>query len=215
MKKMLFIVAIATLVLSACSSRSGRRNNPVQKVTELAVDSCKYDAAGNILYFSEGKVSVKRFAGDQKVIVSIDGNDIINAKEEKVTVNNIIKILDEKCTPESSPSVCLQRFKEVIEKESLDSSFIEESESTQHYDFYLKSYKITVIRDNYIPFEKKGEMTISTKDIMGEYVGDFCSDRCEWSYDQQNQLLQLLLAKKEQGTAKPAKDEPKFVLLNK
>lgn len=213
MKKLLFIAAIAALLFSACTSRSGRRNNPIQKVTNLTIDSCKYDAAGNILYFSEGKVSVKRFLGDKKLLISIDGSQTLDVNDEEATVKKIIKIIDEKCTPEAYSSICLERFKEVIKKEVLDSSFLVESESTQHYDFYLKSYKITVIREDYIPFEKKGEISISTKDIMGEYVNDFCSGRWEWSYEEQNELFNLLLAKKKE-TAKPAKDEPKFVLLN-
>lgn len=206
MRKVLIFAAVAALLLSACTSRSGRRNSPVQKVADLVVDSCQYDESGNILYFSDGSVAVKRFQGDSKVIVNIGGSDTVNA-DGTITIKNLIKILDDKCSPEPYSLICLRRFKEVIKKESLDSCSIEKLESADYYDFYLPSYKISVTVKGYVPFESKGEISIRTVDIVGEKVDDFCSARWEWSYEQQKEILQLLLAKKDKNNVKVTNKE--------
>lgn len=203
MKKFLIFAAIAALLLS-CTSRSGRRTNSVQKVTDLIVDSCLYDEKGNILYFSDGDVAVWRCHADRMVIVLIDGRDTIEA-DEKVTIKRVIKILDEKCPLESYSSLCLRRFKKVIEIEPLDSCSIEKLDSADYYDFYLRSYKISITVKGYIPFESKGEISVFTKDITGEIIADFCSNRWEWLYEQQQEILQLLLAKKDKSNSKSVK----------
>lgn len=213
MKKVLVIAAVAVLLFASCTSRSGRRTNPIQKVTDLIVDSCMCDGKGDILYFSDGDVAVKRCQGDRMVIINVDGRDTIN-EDGTVTIKRIIKILDEKCDPEPYSVICLQRFKQVIQKEPLDSSFVEKMESGDYYDFYLRSYKISVTVKGYVPFKSKGEISISTVDITGEFVADFSSNRWEWSYEQQQEILELLLAKKDKNNVKLVREEPKFVLYN-
>lgn len=206
MRKFLVLAAVAALLLSACTSRSGRRNTVIQKVTDLKIDSCQYDDQRNILYFADGSVAVKRFQGDVRLIINIDGSDTVNA-DGTITIKNLIKILDDKCSPEPYSLICLRRFKEVIKKESIDSCSIEKLESADYYDFYLPSYKISVTVKGYVPFESKGEISIRTVDIVGEKVDDFCSARWEWSYEQQKEILQLLLAKKDKNNVKVTNKE--------
>ncbi len=195
MRNLLIFAAVAALLFASCSGRNSRRHNIIGEVTDLTVDSCRYDETGNILYFSNGSIAVKRFKGDDKVIIAIDGSDTIK-KDGTITLKRVIEILDEKCTPEPYSLICLRQFKQVIQKESLDSSFVNTLESGDYYDFYLRSYKVSINVRGYVPFESKGEIYITTVNIVGESVADFCSNKQEWSYEQKKEILQLLLAKK-------------------
>lgn len=88
----------------------------------------------------------------------------------------------------------LTDFKKVIENESLDSSSHQKDQSVDYYNFYLKSYKISITVNELVPFNSKKEMSIYTTDFYGKLDLDFCSD-FQWSYDQQQEILQLLLIK--------------------
>jgi len=106
-------------------------------------------------------------------------------------------------------------FKEMVEKSRLDSSLVNKQENVSYYMFYLPEYKIDIQTTDVIPFQSGGKIEIFTRDINGEFVREFCSSEglhpAKWTNDQQNEILQLLLAKKDKQSL-PKKDEPKFVL---
>lgn len=90
-----------------------------------------------------------------------------------------------------------QDFKEVIEKGLLDSSYVNSTEDITYYEFYLPEYKIDLQVKGAIPFKKKGEMQIYTRNIGGELVSKFCTNSNNWTEEQKREILNLLLAKKE------------------
>lgn len=109
-----------------------------------------------------------------------------------------------------------RNFKEMVEKSRLDSSLVEKKENVNCYTFYLPEYKIEIQATDAIPFKSAGKIVISTSDVSGEFINEFCSssEGCpseKWTNDQHQEILGLLLAKKDKQSL-PKKDEPKFVL---
>lgn len=211
MKKLVFFAAIAAVVLSSCSSQSGRRKDKmeilVEKIAAMTIDSCQYDAYGNILYFAGGDTVIKR----QEFSVIVQDAMIYETNDVYTTITNL---LTDKCpTPESYSSVCLRHFKQVIYTQPLDSSYVVHGYDGDYYNFYLPSYKITISLNDYVKFKSKGEISTYTINIYGESIYEFCSGMADWSEEQQQEILQLLLAKKDNKNSKtPVKEEPKFVL---
>ena len=210
MKKLVFFAAIAAVVLSSCSSRSNRKmNDYIDKVKYLSIDSCQYDVDSNVLYFSKGEIAVKQH--DSYIVV---GGDTVNNGS---TIQSIKDVLTKKWpVPESYASVSLRHFKKMIETTPLDSTVVEKFDGRESYYFYLGSYKVWIRVKGFVAFESKGDIWINTVDIFGEDVDAFCSNgSTNWSQDQQGEILQLLLAKKDNKNSKtPVKEEPKFVLYN-
>lgn len=194
MKKLVVFVAIATLVFASCSSQSGRRNkinNLIKKIENLKIDSCQYDESGSIVYFAGGDVAVK--AEKSYFII---GTDTVNNESD---ILKIVDIVTEKCpTPELYSSVCLRHFKQIINAQPLDSSRVIYGNVADYYDFYLKSYEISIDVSGFEEFKSKGEISTHTINIYGEYVDEFYSSANGWTYEQQEEILQLLLAKKEE-----------------
>jgi hypothetical protein len=98
----------------------------------------------------------------------------------------------------------------------LDSSFVKKLESRDVYCFYLSSYKISITLHGFVPFENKGEILISTRDIYGECVLEFgSSSLTKWSQKQQQEILSILLTKKEKQESVVSKKNPGFICLKK
>jgi hypothetical protein len=209
MKNIVIFAAIAVLLLSACTSRSGRKKDRettiVEKVKVLTIDSCQYDRAGDVLYFSGGEIAVKQH--DSYIVV---GGDTVNNGS---TIKTIKDVLAKKWpVPESYASGSLRQFKSVIEKTPLDSIFVEKFDGSENYYFYLRSYKVWIRVEGFVRFESRGEIRISTVDVFGEDVDVFGSNGfTKWSQDQQGEILQLLLAKKDKSNLKPVREDRHFV----
>ena len=99
-------------------------------------------------------------------------------------------------------------FKKIIEESTLDSSFMKSFKSIKVYDFYLPEYRITINTKDRINFEGPGQIEMYTRDINGKYVMPYCSyvyvypekrktNEQKWTNDEQQEILNLLLAKKD------------------
>lgn len=185
--KMIFAVLFVVFFIS-CSHGYKKEKKIQQKINETVVDSCQYNQFGRILYFLEDSSIVE--ISYWNLIV---GNDTLSMYDE--ISKEIRDTLKEKCSePESYASVSFRHFKKMIETTSLDSC----SDKGWVDEFYLGLYKISIIVEESIPFESKGEIIITTKDIFGEYLLEFCSDASKWSYEQRQEIFVMLTEKKKE-----------------
>jgi len=104
-----------------------------------------------------------------------------------------------------------KEFKEVIEKNPLDSSLANRPKNATYYRFYLPEYQIDIETNGAIRFKTPAKTQIYTRDIMGEFVPKFCTSANNWTEKEKMEILDLLLAKKDKKSLLK-KEEQNFFL---
>lgn len=211
MKKKLSIVVMISIIIlfSSCETpreKRLKRSAKMLKIVEnLRVDSCQYDKSGNILCFSSTNLPVKRTI-DGNVIVE---NDTFRKNHDEELIKKVTDVLKRKwSSPETYSSVCVRKFKNLIENLRVDSCSITEIQRTIYYEFFLEEYSISIIINGFLPLRPSEDMYISTEK-KGIFMSEFSDIDFEWPIIQKKELLTTLLIKSKEKTFYPDKKDSK------
>lgn len=207
MKKKLSIVVMMSIIIlfSSCESPRGKMLRLLSTIENLKIDSCQYDKSGNILYFSGTNQSViRQINGD--IIIE---NDTLRKSHDEELMKKVTGVLNVKwSSPELYSSVCIRRFKNLIENLHVDSCSITEIQRTTYYDFFLEEYSISIIINGFLPLRPSEDMYISTEK-KGVCIGEFSDIDFEWPILRKKEILTTLLIKSKEKTFYPDKKERK------